>query len=118
MNIQELTRLFDIKDTENGFSCFLYPSNDSGVWGYGYAAVECKASVSYYKDTDDYLFHASIASIDDSGVSFFAPRESQKKAMKRLESFREWIKEQQHCCPSKETVAMFCLTAGITADYW
>lgn len=113
---QQAAALFAMEKKGGVYSGLLFPNAGCKIHHYGYPALEVTCQI--VSRDSQFLFCASIASIDDSGLSFHYPRTTLKKAEKQQKAFLEWIEELQFACPLPEVVLLFCEQNGCYPDYW
>lgn len=114
--IAEVTRLFEIRNTENGFEGLLVPNHDY-VCAYNQAAVGVYGKLLFYSTTEDEVsFIGSINSFDDSSAVAHGPCETKEKAKKRCASFKSFIEEYHPMMPPKEAFTYWCMKNGCTPD--
>ena len=122
--IEKIAEMFALSDVPassdgkivGGFQGFVVPPDY--IHPYGKPALSLVARVTIAPN-DTFMFTASVASIDDSGVSFFGPHETKEKAQKRLAMFRELIDEWHPLMPSTlEDLEKWGQRAGVHVDKW
>lgn len=115
--IAEASKLYQLQVEGNKFYGLLYPVSGS-VFSYNQPAVYVEGGYSYVKDKDKYLFYGRIKSIDDSGLTLYAPYESEDKARTRFERFFQWVDGLCFKCPSVDEVKEFCDLNGLTPGFY
>lgn len=120
--IDQVTELFKLEEVApNHYTGLVYPVCGS-VFSYGRPALglygRIQENLTEELNSGTHGFVASIYSIDDSGLTIYGPRETQEKAVGRLNKFISFIKSLQFRCPTREEMQQFDKDAGTYSEFW
>lgn len=122
----QVSKLFALHESTSsehllsGFEGLLSPT-ENYVQAYARAALIVSGRVEKKRvrgGPEQISFIGSFQSIDDSGLTFFGPIESEEQATKRCTSFRKFIESNHPHMPSKERIHDWCKRNGCQPDFW
>lgn len=114
--IQQITDMFKLVDTDQGFKGFVVPP--SYIGSYGSAALSIVAKV-VAAPNDLYVFKGTIASIDDSGVLFFGQPVKREKAHIQMLRFRDFIEDWHPLLPPEfRSLEEWAQHFGLRIEQW
>jgi hypothetical protein len=124
--IEKVTDMFALRTVEREYTTLAFEGllapTESYVISYGKAALVVTGRVwKHPKEKDEnlaYEFHGSFSSIDDSGMTFFGPKEGEDGATKRYHAFEAFIRESHPMMPTLEQVKLWGIRNGVHPDLW
>lgn len=124
--IEQATAMFTLRTVNRPYTTVafrgLLAPTEKYVNSYRRAALVVTGRVwRHPKEKDEnlaYEFHGTFSSIDDSGMTFFGPKEGEEGATKRYHAFEAFIQEHHLMMPTLEQVKLWGIRNGVHADPW